>query len=165
MLSNHYACTIHRLLKWDLHSNTFAYNKDNRLKCDIIIIDEFSMVDTLLFEALLNGTISVSQIILIGDDGQIPSVGAGNLLHDLLIIEEIKHISISHIYRQSNGSSIVDLSYNIRFNKLDESFKFNGDVSFVKIKNTQVADFIVHILEKLFDQGFTFDDIQIIIPM
>jgi len=165
MLSNHYACTIHRLLKWDLHSNTFAYNKDNRLKCDIIIIDEFSMVDTLLFEALLNGTISVSQIILIGDDGQIPSVGAGNLLHDLLKIEEIKHISLSHIYRQSNGSSIVDLSYNIRFNKLDESFKFNGDVSFVKIKNTQVADFIVHVLEKLFDQGFTFDDIQIIIPM
>ena len=63
MLSNHYACTIHWLLKWDLHSNNFAYNKDNRLKCDIIIIDEFSMVDTLLFEALLNGTISVSQII------------------------------------------------------------------------------------------------------
>ena len=83
----------------------------------------------------------------------------------LLKIEEIKHISLSHIYRQSNGSSIVDLSYNIRFNKLDESFKFNGDVSFVKIKNTQVADFIVHVLEKFFDQGFTFDDIQIIIPM
>ena len=54
------------------------------------------MVDTLLFQALLNGTVGVSQIILIGDDGQIPSVGAGNLLHDLLSIEEIKHISLSH---------------------------------------------------------------------
>ena len=75
------------------------------------IIDEFSMVDTLLFQALLNGTVGVSQIILIGDDGQIPSVGAGNLLHDLLCIKEIKHISLSHIYRQTSDSSIVDIAH------------------------------------------------------
>lgn len=165
LLSNHYACTIHRLLKWDLHSNTFAYNENNKLKTDIIIIDEFSMVDTLLFQALLNGTVGVSQIILIGDDGQIPSVGAGNLLHDLLSIDEIKHISLSHIYRQTSDSSIVDLAYKIRFNQLNESFKFNGDVSFIKMRNVQVADFIVKALDKLFNEGYTFDDIQIIIPM
>ena len=165
MLSSHYACTIHRLLKWDLHSNSFAYNSENRLHTDVIIIDEFSMVDTLLFEALLNGTINVSQIILIGDDGQIPSVSAGNLLHDLLQIQDIKHKSLSVIYRQSNDSSIVDLAYRIRHSKLDESFKFNGDVSFIKIRNTQAADFIVSILKKLFENGLSFDDLQIIIPM
>lgn len=165
ILSNHYACTIHRLLKWDLHSNSFAYNIDNKLHCDVIIIDEFSMVDTLLFEALLNGTSRVSQIILIGDDNQLPSVGAGNLLHDLLEIEKINHICLSHIYRQAFGSSIVELAYKIRFNQLDESFRFNEDVSFIKIKNTQAADYIVAILKQLFDNGFTFDDLQIIIPM
>ena len=165
MLSSHYACTIHRLLKWDLHSNSFAYNSENRLHTDVIIIDEFSMVDTLLFEALLNGTINVSQIILIGDDGQIPSVSAGNLLYDLLQIEDIKHKSLSVIYRQSNDSSIVDLAYRIRHSKLDESFKFNGDVSFIKIRNTQAADFIVSILKQLFENGLSFDDLQIIIPM
>ncbi len=165
ILSNHYACTIHRLLKWDLHSNSFAYNADNKLHCDVIIIDEFSMVDTLLFEALLNGTSRVSQIILIGDDNQLPSVGAGNLLHDLLKIEKINHICLSHIYRQAFGSSIVELAYKIRFNQLDESFRFNEDVSFIKIKNTQAADYIVAILKQLFDNGFTFDDLQIIIPM
>ena len=167
LLASHYACTIHRLLKWDLHSNTFSYNANNKLKCDVIIIDEFSMVDTLLFEALLNGTSGVSQIILIGDDGQIPSVGAGNLLHDLLKVDKIKNICLSHIYRQTNGSSIVDLAYKIRNGILDESFIFNesNDVSFLKIKNTQATNVLIKILDNLFNQGFDFDDIQIVIPM
>ena len=165
MLSGHYACTIHRLLKWDLHSNSFAYNANNKLKTDVIIIDEFSMVDTLLFEALLIGTISVSQIIIIGDDGQIPSVGAGNLLHDLLKIDSIKSKLLSKIYRQTDDSSIVDLAYCIRNTKLNEEFKFSKDVSFLRLKNTQAPTAIVDILSKLFDRGLTFDDIQIIIPM
>ena len=165
MLSGHYACTIHRLLKWDLHSNSFAYNANNKLKTDVIIIDEFSMVDTLLFEALLLGTISVSQIIIIGDDGQIPSVGAGNLLHDLLKIGSIKSKLLSKIYRQTDDSSIVDLAYCIRNTKLNEEFKFSKDVSFLRLKNIQAPTAIVDILSKLFDRGLTFEDIQIIIPM
>ena len=165
MLSGHYACTIHRLLKWDLHSNSFAYNANNKLKTDVIIIDEFSMVDTLLFEALLLGTISVSQIIIIGDDGQIPSVGAGNLLHDLLKIDSIKSKLLSKIYRQTDDSSIVDLAYCIRNTKLNEEFKFSKDVSFLRLKNTQAPTAIVDILSKLFDRGLTFEDVQIIIPM
>lgn len=165
MLSGHYACTIHRLLKWDLHSNSFAYNVNNKLKTDVIIIDEFSMVDTLLFEALLLGTISVSQIIIIGDDGQIPSVGAGNLLHDLLKIDSIKSKLLSKIYRQTDDSSIVDLAYCIRNSKLNEEFKFSKDVSFLRLKNIQAPTAIVDILSKLFDRGLTFEDIQIIIPM
>lgn len=167
MLASHYACTIHRLLKWDLHSNTFSFNANNKLKTDVIIIDEFSMVDTLLFEALLNGTTGVSQIILIGDDGQIPSVGAGNLLHDLLRVDKVKNICLSHIYRQTNGSSIVDLAYKIRNSILDESFVFNesNDVSFLKIKNVQASNVLIKILDSLFNQGYGFDDIQIVIPM
>ena len=165
LLSRHYASTIHRLLKWDLHSNSFAYNANNKLKTDVIIVDEFSMVDTLLFEALLLGTNEVSQIILIGDDGQIPSVGAGNLLYDMLKIDDIKHITLSHIYRQTSGSSIVDLAYDIRFNKLDYNFEFKDDVRFLKIKNTQAGEAIVELLKRLFDKGYTFDDIQVIIPM
>ena len=165
ILSGHYASTIHRLLKWDLHSNSFAYNVNNKLKTDVIIIDEFSMVDTLLFEALLLGTISVSQIIIIGDDGQIPSVGAGNLLHDLLKIESIKSKLLSKIYRQTDDSSIVDLAYCIRNTTLNEEFRFSKDVSFLRLKNTQAPTAIVDILSKLFDKGLTFEDVQIIIPM
>ena len=72
---------------------------------------------------------------------------------------------MSHIYRQTDGSSIVDLAYDIRYNKLNESFKFESDVSFLRLKNTQAADAIVTLLKDLFDQGYTFEDIQIIIPM
>ena len=165
ILSGHYAATIHRLLKWELHSNSLAYNDNNKLKTDVIIIDEFSMVDTLLFEALLLGTISVSQIIIIGDDGQIPSVGAGNLLHVLLKIESIKSKLLSKIYRQTDDSSIVDLAYSIRNTTLNEEFKFSKDVSFLRLKNTQAPTAIVDILSKLFDKGVTFEDVQIIIPM
>lgn len=164
-VTNNYACTIHRLLKWDLHSNSFTYNVNNKLKTDIIIIDEFSMVDTLLFEALLLGTTSVSQIILIGDDGQIPSVGAGNLLYDLLHVKKINKVKLQHIYRQKEKSNIVELAYNIRNNLLDESFKFEKDIKFFNIKNYEASHVIVNILHKFFDIGYTFDDIQIIIPM
>jgi len=164
-LSGHYASTIHRLLKWDLHSNSFAYNQSNRLRTDVIIVDEFSMVDTLLFEALLVGTTGVSQIILIGDDAQLPSVGAGNLLYDLLHIDLIKKNYLSHIYRQNEGSNIVNLAHNIRYGILDESFRFNEDLSFLKIKNVQATQVIIDILSNLFNQGLSFDNIQIIVPM
>ena len=165
ILSNNYACTIHRLLKWDLHSNSFAYNANNKLHSDVIIIDEFSMVDTLLFEALLVGTTNVGQIILIGDDGQLPSVGAGNLLYDLLRIDSINKMALSKIYRQSDDSSIITLAYKIRNDILDESFRFSRDVSFFKMTNTMLSNSLINLLEKFFESGYTFDDIQIIIPM
>lgn len=165
MLSNHYACTIHRLLKWDLHSNTFMYNENNKLHTDVIIIDEFSMVDTLLFASLLRGVIDVSQIILIGDDGQIPSVGAGNLLYDFLQIESIKHITLNHIYRQSEGSEIVSLAYLVRNRMLNEAFTFQKDTRFVRLYNYQAPSAIIKFLSNLFAIGYTFDDVQVIVPM
>ncbi len=165
MLANCYACTIHRLLKWDLHANSFTYNATNKLKCDVIIIDEFSMVDTLLFQALLEGTKGVKQILLIGDDNQLPSVGAGNVLHDLLEINEIPKITLSYIYRQASDSSIVTLASKIRNNTLDNNFNFKGDVTFIKASNQQVSEIIIDLIKRLFNKGFTFDDFQIIIPM
>lgn len=165
MLSNHYACTIHRLLKWDLHSNTFTYNENNKLHTDVIIIDEFSMVDTLLFASLLRGVSDVSQIILIGDDGQIPSVGAGNLLYDFLQVPQIKNITLHHIYRQGEGSNIVSLAYLVRNRKLNESFAFENDTRFVRIRNYQAAHVIIKYLTNLFEIGYQFEDVQVIVPM
>lgn len=165
MLASYYACTIHRLLKWDLHANAFTYNASNRLKCDVIIIDEFSMVDTLLFQALLEGTKGVKQIILIGDDNQLPSVGAGNILHDLLKVNEINKVALSFIYRQASDSSIVTLANNIKNNKLDKNFNFKGDVAFVNINSQKVSGAIVNLITSLLDKGYSFDDFQVIIPM
>ena len=114
-LTHTYACTIHRFLKWDLHSNTFSKNELDPVYTDILIVDEFSMVDTLLFDALLKGIKGVSQIILIGDDGQIPSVGAGNVLHDLLQIPQIAKLKLNKIFRQESGSMIIQLAHDIRY--------------------------------------------------
>ena len=165
ILSHNMACTIHRLLKWDLHSNTFIYNENNRLKTDIIIVDEFSMVDTLLFDSLLKGVKDVSQIVLIGDDGQLPSVGAGNVLYDLLHVDYISVNKLNHIYRQSEGSNIVDLAYHVRNSTLDENFTFNKDVRFFKLQSIYADKIVIKLLSEAFEKDLTFDDIQVIVPM
>lgn len=164
-LSNRYACTIHRLLKWDLHSNRFSMNEENPLHTDILIIDEFSMVDTLLFEAVLKGITDVSQIIVIGDDQQLPSVGAGNLLHDFLSSEFIPRYHLKQIFRQSNGSGIVELAHRIRNNQFNFDFHFQDDVHFYQIVANQAPTYICKTLKQAFDSGLTFEDIQVIVPM
>ena len=78
------ACTIHRLLKWDLHTNTFAMNRTNPLDIDVLIIDEFSMVDCLLLSKLFDAGRKISKILFIGDYYQLPSVAPGNVLKDLI---------------------------------------------------------------------------------
>lgn len=165
ILTNTYACTVHRLLKWDLHSNTFSINEENPIYVDVLIIDEFSMVDTLLFSALLKGVVNVSQIILIGDDGQIPSVGAGNLLYDLLQIEKVKSLKLNKIFRQAAGSSIISLAHDIRYNNLTENYVFGDDVRFYNITSIQAPKQIVKIISVALAQGYDMDDIQVIVPM
>ena len=91
------ACTIHRLLKWDLHTNTFAMNKTNPLDIDVLIIDEFSMVDCLLLSRLFDAGRKISKILFIGDYYQLPSVAPGNVLKDL-IEAGVKTIELDEIF-------------------------------------------------------------------
>lgn len=165
ILTDRYATTIHRLLKWDLHSNKFAINETNPMHTDIIIIDEFSMVDTLLFSALLSGIVDVSQIIIIGDDQQLPSVGAGNLLHDLLQIQEIKKYTLHQIFRQAKGSGIVELAHEIRNNSLSKNYKFSNDVVFFQVSPFKSSELICKTIKQAFENNLTFDDIQVIVPI
>ena len=118
------ACTIHRLLKWDLHTNTFAINAQNPLDVDLLVIDEFSMVDTLLFSNLLSASRKVSKILLIGDDQQLPSVAPGHVLIDLLDCEMVPTVRLNRIYRQSQESGIVQLAHSIRNDQYDENLFF-----------------------------------------
>ncbi|MFR1294996.1 MAG: AAA family ATPase [Coprobacillus cateniformis] len=108
------ACTIHRLLKWDLHTNTFAVNAQNPLDIDLLVIDEFSMVDSLLFSNLLSASCKVTKILLIGDDQQLPSVAPGHVLKDLLESQMIPTVKLDRIYRQSQESGITQLAHSIR---------------------------------------------------
>lgn len=91
------ACTIHRELKWDLHKNTFAMNKNNPLSSEVLIIDEFSMVDSLLLSKLFEACRKVHKVLFIGDYHQLPSVAPGNVLKDF-IESHLKVIELDEIY-------------------------------------------------------------------
>ena len=160
------ACTIHRLLKWDLHTNTFAVNEKNPLDVDLLIIDEFSMVDSLLFSHLLLACQKVSQILLIGDDQQLPSVAPGHVLKDLIQSECIPTIALHHIYRQTKESGIVQLAHSIRNDQYDENLFFQySDIHFQTCTPYDVVKYVRVLVSKALEDGYDGQDIQVLAPM
>lgn len=105
--------TIHRLLSWSPEENGFSYNKDNKLLADFIIIDESSMIDVFLMNSLLDAIGDNTQVLFIGDPNQLPSVGPGTVLHDLIESEIINVYKLTKIFRQSEDAIIVKASYDI----------------------------------------------------
>ena len=101
------AQTIHRLLHWQGVGHHFLYNQDNPLPIDWLIVDEFSMVDIFLFNSLLKALPAGVKILLVGDPDQLPSVGPGMVLRDLLISETIPNTRLTKIFRQRNESPII----------------------------------------------------------
>lgn len=106
------ASTIHRLLGFN-HTD-FLYNSEHRLQNDIVILDEASMVNTKLFLALLSAIKEGSKVIMVGDDGQLPPIGAGNVFHDLLSFDEFTCCKLTKILRQAQRSGIISDSAKIR---------------------------------------------------
>lgn len=160
------ACTIHRLLKWDMHSNVFAMNEDNPLDYDLLIIDEFSMVDSLLFSHLIKASYKVSKILLVGDDQQLPSVAPGTVLKNLLDIEDIPKLKLTHIYRQSQESGIIQLAHHLRNDDYQQQiFLDYPDLYFQHSSNTDIVKNIELLIQKAIDEGFNENDIQVLAPM
>ncbi|MCD7892428.1 MAG: ATP-dependent RecD-like DNA helicase [Erysipelotrichaceae bacterium] len=160
------ACTIHRLLKWDLHTNTFAVNEDNPLDIDLLVIDEFSMVDSELFSNLLIASKHVSQILLIGDDQQLPSVSPGHVLKDLLESHMIPTVELNTIYRQAKESGIIQLAHHIRNDEYtDDDFKNYKDIHFMSCESAEVVKNVSILVSKAMEEGYDFNDIQVLAPM
>lgn len=160
------ACTIHRLLKWDLHTNTFAVNAQNPLDVDLLVIDEFSMVDSLLFSNLLSASRRVNKILLIGDDQQLPSVAPGHVLKDLLESEMIPTVRLNRIYRQSQESGIVQLAHSIRNDQYDENlFMTYKDIHFQSCASYDVVNYVKVLVSKAMKDGYDANDIQVLAPM
>ena len=116
-LSQRDAGTLHSLLRWKAEDNTFAVNEDNPLECDVLIVDEFSMVDTHLFSSLLKAMPAHCRLLLIGDEDQLESVGPGKVFQDLIASKRIPVVHLEHIFRQQEGSGIVTLAREIRDEK------------------------------------------------
>lgn len=160
------ACTIHRLLKWDLHTNTFAMNQDNPIDTRMLVIDEFSMVDSLLFSKLLLAGRYISKILIIGDDEQLPSVAPGNVLKDLMHSDRVPTLCLNTIYRQEEGSGIVALAHAIRNNAYTpELFDTYRDIHFTLCESYEVVSHITAIVQQAIAQGYDANDIQVLAPM
>lgn len=158
------ASTIHSLLAWNLETNTFGKNEKEPLDVDVLIIDEFSMVDNWLFYNLLAASINVKKICIIGDENQLPSVSCGALLHDLINADICPVIRLDHIYRQQIGSDIINLAYDIINNNVDFQNYHNG-LLFVECNKFQVKDIVVNIVNKAIDKGYDLNDIQVLSSM
>ena len=102
------ARTIHRMLEMDPITGKFSFNAENQLHCDLLIVDEFSMVDTLLAAALLAAIPYRTRIVFVGDADQLPSVGPGNVLNDLIRCPGIPTTRLMHIFRQSGDNDIAE---------------------------------------------------------
>ncbi len=158
------AFTIHSLLKWELETNTFGQNKDEPLIFDILVIDEFSMVDQWLFSKLLEASSRVKKILIVGDENQLPSVLPGALLSDLIASNEFPVERLSKIYRQKDGSSVIFLADKINKGQYDK-ITFEDEVRFIEVNDKQVDDGILQIIENYIKHGYTIDEIQVLAPM
>lgn len=165
-LTGIYACTIHRLLKWDLHSNTFAMNKSNPLDLDVLIIDEFSMVDCLLLSKLFEAGRGINKVLFIGDYHQLPSVAPGNILQDLMEAG-VKTIELDEIFRQAKDSGIIQLAHHIIHNEIENMglFEQYRDINFFPCINYDVVKNVKIIVKKAIDEGYDTNDIQVLVPM
>lgn len=169
-ITRHHAQTIHSLLECDFKTGGFKKNRSHPLSCDLMIVDEASMIDTQLMESLLSALPSHAKLILVGDIDQLPSVGPGNVLSDLIASGRIATAVLDKIFRQAFRSKIVTSAHQVNkghFPKLES--KKNDDFFFIE-KNepeeiiSEVLDLVAHRLPK----SYPFDavrDIQVLAPM
>lgn len=158
--------TIHKHLKWNRESDTFEYNEENHIPQDLIIIDEISMIDLKLFSSLMKALKKNVQIILVGDASQLPSVGAGLVLSDLIESDLFNFISLSKIYRQEEDSYIPFLSQNIKNGEVNESMlQKKEDYNFIKCSSDNIQMLVNQILIKAKEKEICADNIQILAPI
>ena len=165
------AKTIHRLLEvvYDKSGRlTFAHNELNPLECDVIVIDEMSMVDVLLFEKLLHALRLGCKLIMVGDSDQLPSVGAGNLLGDLIASGAVTVIKLQEIFRQARKSCIVTNAHRIVSGEMPDLSRKDSDFFFFRRSAPEaVSELLVDLARTRLPKAYNYsptDDIQIIAP-
>lgn len=165
------ASTIHSLLEYNFTDGGFKRNLENPLKCDLIIIDEASMIDTFLMYALLKAIPGGSRVIFIGDIDQLPSVGAGNVLKDLIESRKIPITRLFQIFRQGKDSRIVINAHNINRGIFPElaPVQEKSDFHFIECEEPeQIAQEILTLVSEKVPASFSFDsfdEIQVLSPM
>ena len=160
------AMTIHRYLKWNKDKNEFQINEYNKNYHKLIIVDETSMIDTYLFASLLKGIGHNITLVLVGDSNQLPSVGPGLILNDLIESDMFTHTTLEQIYRQSDNSYIPILAKEIKEHDLSSEFtNQTDDYNFLHASGLAIKEMIRKICVMSREKGLTEEDIQVLAPM
>ncbi|NVB78157.1 MAG: ATP-dependent RecD-like DNA helicase [Kofleriaceae bacterium] len=166
------AMTIHRLLEYQPHEGGFQRNRENPLEADMLVVDEASMVDALLFHSVLAALRPGAQLVLVGDIDQLPSVGAGAVLADVIDSGAASVIRLTEIFRQAAASKIVVSAHKINHGELPDLDAPQGSTSdfyFISREDPHAArDTIVELVSERIPSRFGFDaitDVQVLTPM
>ena len=170
-LTGREAKTIHRLLGTEYNDSgelTFMHDEQNQLQADVIIVDEVSMVDTLLFAGLLRAVRLSARIVLVGDVDQLPSVGAGQLLQTLIESRRIPVVRLTEIFRQAQESCIIRSAHQIVSGEMPDLREKQSDFFFFDRRNAnEAAAFLKDLYSRRLPQAYGFkpqSDIQVISP-
>ena len=165
------ASTIHRLLDYSIQKGGFQRNAESPLQTDLVVVDEASMVDTLLMAQLLAGIPRTARLILVGDVHQLPSVGPGNVLGDIIASGAVPVVELTEIHRQARASRIVTSAHAVNAGRMPvlEPPEIDSDFYFVeRATPEQARDTITHLVADRIPKRFGFDpidDIQVLAPM
>ena len=164
------AKTIHRLLEFSPQKMGFKRNQENPLEADVVIVDEMSMVDLVLMNSLMKAVPRQAALIMVGDVDQLPSVGAGNILRDLIDSEQIEVVELTEIFRQAQQSMIVTNAHRINHGKFPQ-ITGPSDRNFFFIEESEpetVAARISELVQTRLPKHYGYhsmDDIQVLCPM
>ncbi|MCC8193499.1 MAG: ATP-dependent RecD-like DNA helicase [Deltaproteobacteria bacterium] len=166
------AKTIHRLLEYSPHEDSFCRNEDNPLACTLLVIDEASMMDTLLMYHLLKAVPLGATVIFVGDVNQLPSVGPGNVLRDIIASGVVPVVELTEVFRQAAESEIILNAHRINHGEapnLANPTERLGDFYFIRQDDPEkAAAMVVDLVRDHIPRRFglnAFDDIQVLSPM
>lgn len=160
------ASTIHKFLKWNKETGAFSVDEYNKSSEKIVIVDEASMIDIFLFTSLLRGLRNDVKLILVGDKNQLPSIGPGDLLNDLLAFDKICKTKLETIYRVKDGSYIIDLANDIKdYKHFDSISNDYSDFKFIESSDTNIKTYLTAMCEKTIERGINIENFQVLAPM
>ncbi len=169
--TGHEAKTIHRLLEYSFAKGGFQRNEEKPLSCDLLIIDEVSMIDTVLMYHLTKAIPTFATVVLVGDINQLPSVGAGNVLNDIIVSHLVPVVELNEIFRQARESRIIVNAHKIIDGILPtfEDHVPDNDFYFIQQEDPEkVLDIILELIKERIPKRFDLDpvhDIQVLTPM
>ncbi|MDD2203259.1 MAG: ATP-dependent RecD-like DNA helicase [Bacilli bacterium] len=160
------AMTIHKFLKWNKETNAFGVNEFNQVDVKFVIVDEVSMVDHYLLTSLFKGLTSNVKIIFVGDYNQLPSVGPGEILKDLIECGHVPVIELNDLYRQKENSYIVEVAYEIKNGVISNDIvSKHDDYNFIETRKNEIKTIVVELCKKALEKGYSYKEIQVLVPM